>query len=213
MKHRSCEFCLEIATGRVSGEYFSVTRVKSRILLATLSTVAIPTLSPLRQNHLLVIPRRHVTASVQLAEKEQYDLDLCVSLVRKKLFVSPDDGFLVFEHGIGAGQAGGCGVSHCHVHVMPVACGEARNITAVFESALRLKSGEENPELTTSSSYINVEVYDGESIKRFSRVGDFPSQYARNLVEEALDLPRTSWRQLLRSELIQATLRDTRWAT
>jgi hypothetical protein len=53
---------------------------------------------------------------------------------------------------------------------------------------------------------------DGDSTSSaMVRRGDFPSQYLRNLIEDAAGMDRTNWRDIVRSELLHETLAAPHW--
>ena len=211
MQDESCEFCLEATTGRVADRYSTHIGVATRVLLARASATVIPTLSPLRKNHVLIVPRRHITSSVHMNDDEQRDANDCLAEVTDRL-AAPGQRFILFEHGIGSGQTGGCGVSHCHIHVMPAKTAEATAIHDFLADDLRKRFTQSESAPGADSSYVRLEVHGRDLEARIMQIGEFPSQYIRNQIENTLGLQTTSWRQLVRSNLIVESIRDARWS-
>ena len=66
-------------------------------------------------------------------------------------------------------------------------------------------------QLQPRDSYVYMRT-DGDGASAATiRKGEFPSQYLRNLVEEAAGIDRTNWRDIVRSELLEETLVAPQW--
>jgi diadenosine tetraphosphate (Ap4A) HIT family hydrolase len=207
---RACDFCTEGQSGRVSDDYAASIGRSSRVLLRLPALYVIPTLSPLAPNHLLLIPNRHVTSRAQLLRAEFAAITQAEDIIGIRLS-APGIRTLVFEHGIGQGLDGGCGISHLHTHMLPLAPDVAdRAIDLLRLSALGItKRGLH--EIQPGESYVFMRTH-GQAQNSELRAGEFPSQYLRNLVEDAAGIDRTSWRDLVRPQFLQETLRSPQWA-
>lgn len=114
-----CEFCQEFGTGgpaRFSEIYRGV--AASRVVARTSRFVAIPTLGQLFEGSLLVLPIAHIeTCSGLDADARSEMLGLIGDmLVRVATFGHP----VYFEHGATEASAGGCGIHHAHLHIVPL---------------------------------------------------------------------------------------------
>ena len=114
----SCPFCIEIASGQLPAQYEQSLGVRNRILKDEGRYIAIPTISPLREGHILICPKEHAS-SIVIATKESLREFLsfvrCCELEIATRYGEP----LFIEHGIGRGRQGGCGISHAHLHLVP----------------------------------------------------------------------------------------------
>ena len=202
----TCDFCIEGHSGQVVKRFARAVPTRDRIVARSETAFVVPTLSPIAAGHVLVIPREHRTSMAQLAEDERADLLGLGAAVRDRL-LGDNPATLTFEHGIGIRGAGGCGISHCHLHVLPLPLASAQAAFDRFKHravgcAVRAKSTV-HPEQSYTSMRIDTQ---GSSSSSSIRIGDFPSQFLRNLVEEAMGVPRTNWRDLTNAHLLAETL-------
>lgn len=195
-----CDFCEEGRTGEVAGGIRSAVRTSKRIVTQSSAGYVVPTISPIVNGHLLVVSRIHVRSQRQLPESLRLDLRELTDEARALI---PGDcgGVLTFEHGIGMHQNGGCGVEHCHIHLLPLSDGAA---VRVFRAILSHGDSETLEEacIGITDSYAFVRFDEGTNSRSLWRTGTFPSQFLRNAVEIALGLPQSNWRDVL--------LKDTR---
>lgn len=111
-----CCFCNELqGHGNEFQQLYPALR--SRVLHATEHFVIMPSLGQLAPGHLLVLPRRHFTSFGELPGTfQEEEARMLYSLIR-----STADQVVSFEHGSPPGAtAGGCGIVHAHLHVVPV---------------------------------------------------------------------------------------------
>jgi len=208
--NHSCDFCTEAQSDSVRPEFVSIIGGESRTLLKFPGLYVIPTLSPIVANHVLIIPKTHVTSRLQLDPASREQLTAAENYVRKVL-ASPANTVMTFEHGIGIGMTGGCGVSHLHVHMMPLECHVAERAQSLLQQS---KLGEGSAGLlylSSRDSYVYMRCDTAGILSTLVRTGDFPSQFLRNLIEDASGMPRTNWRDMVRSELLRETLMAPHW--
>ena len=72
---------------------------------------------PLREGHLLMIPRRHVEDLIALTSEEFCDLHFVIQEMVKH--ISFEFGADSYNVGINSGEAGGQTLSHLHIHLIP----------------------------------------------------------------------------------------------
>lgn len=206
----SCDFCAEARSDQINPEFALAIGRTSRTLLRFPSVYVIPTLSPVVANHVLLVPTSHVTSRPQLDPTQRGDLAEAERHVRG-LLASPAHSIVTFEHGIGEGRYGGCGVSHLHIHMMPL------GHYAATEALRRLSQSPLGESLTDplhlgpGDSYVHMRRETDSTADLVVRKGEFPSQFLRNLVEGALGVERTNWRDMVRSELLAETLVASHW--
>jgi diadenosine tetraphosphate (Ap4A) HIT family hydrolase len=109
-----CDFCQEAQTGLVSEPVRGAYGVLSRLFFRGDHVVAFPTISPLRTGHSLIVPREHRTSLAQYSARTLDEIIEACHIVGERFGHA-----IWFEHGIGAGDIGGCGISHAHMHVLP----------------------------------------------------------------------------------------------
>lgn len=200
-----CEFCEEITTKVVPVKYRALTGMTNRIVYSTETFSVVPSLSPIRLNHLLIIPHMHVTSISQLPARQIDELKSIQDVVLSKLRLKSGLQMVVFEHGIGEGATGGCGVSHCHQHCIPLTESEVESVIARFADS----DGSAAQSLPTESqSYVMLSVPFARSPFHGVKVGEYPSQYLRNMIEHVLGIPRTNWRDMSNMEIFGKVLEE-----
>jgi diadenosine tetraphosphate (Ap4A) HIT family hydrolase len=80
---------------------------------------------PLREGHVLLIPKRHVEQIIHLTREEFCDLYVCIEEMVTRLLV--DFGADGYNIGINCGEAAGQTVPHLHIHVVPRRLGDVPN--------------------------------------------------------------------------------------
>ena len=168
---------------------------------------AFPSLSPLTAGHCLVVPLYHVTS---IAQVDSRYVDECLAFLDEIVDViqgafGPS---VVFEHGVGHGKKGGCGVTHAHLHVLPMDVTSAK--------ALRARIQERFDGTTTGGIEDLFEVPRERSYLLFGCLGEpfhltttdaAPSQYLRRLIAEVCRLDAWDWRGFYGWETFRATRR------
>ena len=78
---------------------------------------------PVTEDHILVIPKRHVEDFFELKKFEVDSVFELIKISRKKL-LKVDNSITGFNIGINLGKDAGQTVSHCHIHIIPRRKGE-----------------------------------------------------------------------------------------
>jgi ATP adenylyltransferase len=92
---------------------------RESVLHLTSRYVVVPSIGSLIEGWILIVPRRHVIVLAELDNQERSEFSRIVQHV-DKLVRSRYGPTVHFEHGPAeAGKAGGCGVDHAHLHVVP----------------------------------------------------------------------------------------------
>src|ERR1043166_3757223 len=115
----TCPFCIESVTGLLAEEYRQAFDISSRIVYEDSDFLVLPSISPLAIGHVMIVPKQHVTSLVQM-EKSTFDN---LSALKSRIVHTMEDSssnVLWWEHGIALGASGGCGVSHAHIHFLPL---------------------------------------------------------------------------------------------
>ena len=187
-----CEFCGEFA-GRGQPRFAAIygTAVGSRVVAASESFVALPTLGQLFTGSLLALPTEHLEMASCLDAERLTELDGFLKQVKKLVgrFGRP----IFFEHGSTSERGGSCGIYHAHVHVVPVpweidinvvfpeATGSASSLTACLGA---VRGSNNYLWISDGSRYAYRSVGEGES--------GFPSQFFRRRIADAFDV-RAPW--------------------
>jgi diadenosine tetraphosphate (Ap4A) HIT family hydrolase len=140
-----CDFCKESDDLPSTFARRYVGFQESRIVSVGKDFYIMPSLGPLVQDHALLVPRLHITASARLkpdALQEMVEIaeKWAAKTVEKNM--SP----LVFEHGTPSDDPahGGCGICHCHLHLLAIQPHEAHDFYTKLEQFLREKGYEIN---------------------------------------------------------------------
>jgi diadenosine tetraphosphate (Ap4A) HIT family hydrolase len=205
-----CDFCTEGYSGQLNAKFAAAICRRTRILVKDASFYVVPTISPIVTNHILLIPMSHVTSRPQLAPAEREAVTVAEKELRG-LLASPAHSIVSFEHGIGEGAHGGCGVSHFHIHIMPLQHRIAAKALELLRHAPLGHFMQDTFDLQPGDSYVYMRSDGDSTSSAMVRRGDFPSQYLRNLIEDAAGMDRTNWRDIVRSELLHETLAAPHW--
>lgn len=191
----SCCFCAEITNKVMPDEFRTLSGVDIRIVAATENFIALPSISPLVAGHILVLPRLHVTGLLQVPSM----LDELVTLVSSlRSHLEQEFGpTVIFEHGVGRGHNGGCGVDHAHLHILPLAAQAtaeaAARVAAAFGQATSGSFAQLAVNYDAESSYILF----GSSVMSLDlRLTDnIPSQFIRKVIAGAIGKRQWNWRE------------------
>ena len=188
----TCEFCAEFQTDGPSRFRSSYQGLAShRILARSDGFVAMPTIGQMLEGSVLILPVAHHETCAALDDVAHAEMLGLVDkmIARCSRLGSP----VVFEHGATFGSAGGCGIHHAHLHLVPLpraaalselfpeAVDEAANLAAAWQT------------LRGSSHYLLIG--DGSRVLTrdlTTRPGEFPSQFFRRRLAEVLTLG-TPW--------------------
>jgi diadenosine tetraphosphate (Ap4A) HIT family hydrolase len=206
----SCDFCTEGRSGQINPEFAAAVGQTTRIVHRLASLYVVPTLSPIVKNHVLLIPMGHITSRLQLSEVERDSVAAAESHLRM-LLASPARSIVTFEHGIGKGMRGGCGISHFHIHMLPLKKHVAKKALNLLSQSSLGELADDVLELRPGDSYVYMRSDSDNTSTTLVRRGEFPSQFLRNLIEDAVGITRTNWREIVRSELLRETLMAPQW--
>lgn len=168
--------------------------VSDRIVWSDSDFWLTPTVGPLTANHSLLIPRSHVSAFAHLPDELKHRAEQLVA-AHSRVLLSPGEELLAFEHGMSSHMGGGgCGVTHAHLHLVPV---NGLNIAEIPEptgagSWTDLPSDGWVHALPRTRGYV-VLVTAGRPRTRSVRT--LPSQYMRRWLGGLLGTDRWDWRE------------------
>jgi diadenosine tetraphosphate (Ap4A) HIT family hydrolase len=195
----NCCLCEEISSKAFPDQYRSTYPIGSRICHETGEFVILPTLSPLRAGHILILPRRHVTNLAALPSTERQALLACAKSAEKRLSDRFGSELYFFEHGVtGAGLA--CGIDHAHLHILPLSAATADVVESHIEAdfpyqyASGLIEGLSFANQVEATSYL-LRGTNLDSV-RMSLRESIPSQYMRRLIVEAEGRNEWDWKML-----------------
>lgn len=115
----ACEFCTEFDRGSIRSELNQHLAGRSRFFRCTAQTVVLPSVSPIRPGHVLLLPASHRRSVRQCDEEELSEL-VWLARVISELIAREDESVAFFEHGVGDSAGSGCGVVHAHLHLVPL---------------------------------------------------------------------------------------------
>ena len=114
-----------------------------------------------------------------------------------------------FEHGIGKGQQGGCGVSHAHLHLLPLARREVEECVERISRDFALEAfGRLDRFLActpSDSSYIALGTRD---LAWGFYTEDVPSQFVRRAIAQVVGSNAFDWRDYTGSDVLAGTHSD-----
>ncbi|MEE8608282.1 MAG: HIT family protein, partial [Nitrospiraceae bacterium] len=203
---RHCAFCDEIKDKRLPPDFHIHTELANRFVEESGEFIAFPSVTPLRPGHLLLVPKFHITSMLQVSYSEMNGLiEMFDWIVRRMSNLYGE--VMFFEHGVGLGKSGGCGIDHAHWHLVPCAEIEMRSILLeigkAFPSFARTDVNRMRGEISLDSSYLLFGRTFGEAYKF---VGDnIESQFLRKIAADAFGCAEWDWRALNGWETLEDT--------
>ncbi len=188
---RSCDFCMEFGNSAQASAGAS-----KRPAWMSKSLVVAPTVGPLRQGHMLLLPIEHVTSLGRVTVPTARELLTVIDEV-KSLLKERFGSIISFEHGTtGEERAGGCGIDHAHVHFLPLPT-EIEGLPPVPGAAWAALGGNWLEDLQRLSAEGQPYVYfETQSRGRYvTTATSLPSQFMRRWVAEQIGLTTWDWRE------------------
>ena len=185
----------------------------NRVIWEDPSFVLTPTVGPLARGHSLLIPRRHIPSFRQLPRETWAAAEAVIERCSVAL-ARPGERVVGFEHGMESHTStGGCGISHAHIHLVPVpanaALGELPRERG--DEPWRMHRDRWLPALPSKGYLLLIDRGIG-----FSRSADEPpSQYLRRWLASRLECAEWDWRKAPQDAVYEAamelrlTTRDT----
>jgi diadenosine tetraphosphate (Ap4A) HIT family hydrolase len=186
-----CTLCAEIADP--SAGYFATLygSVGSRILPCGKGLLVMPTVGQLTDLHLLVLPEDHQRSFAgtppPIRRKAGVLVERLVSAIESAGYAA-----VVFEHGLGAPECVGCGVSHAHLHVVGVPASVHALEPPRTLCWRRLETTDFLPTVPTGADYVFLCNQAGQ--RWMAPVVDLPSQFMRRWLAGELGLHQWDWR-------------------
>ena len=213
---KSCCICEEVQTGNFPEEYSRYYAVSNRICYESRHFLVVPSVSPIHLGHVLVFPRVHVTNLIEMPAHTKRDLYGTVTKIYYHLvnhFGRP----YVFEHGVTKNAGTACGISHAHLHLVPLnreaAEGVDQAVSARYEPDT---SGSIRQIIGNRANGVPYLIY-GESLDSLSITfaNNIPSQFMRRCIAEVLGDNRWDWKEFYggdRFRETQLTFHKFRWS-
>lgn len=205
---RQCEFCDEFAGGSANSFFVHyANEVASRTVLEQDGFRALPSLGQVVPGYLLLVPNHHYRALADMSPEELNTAEALKGGLTDQMRHTYGN-CLFFEHGARTPDAGGCGISHAHLHIVPFPAEkdpvEVLLRTFPFEEISNLL---DLKRIQPGNSYLYYESVRGS---RYVFYPPFiPSQYVRRLLAEALGIETWDWRHCGREERFFSTLART----
>jgi len=199
----NCCFCNEFQNYEVAEEIKNRYSITNRILFSNDKFVVLPSVSPIVEDHLLILPKKHINTMKQLENDEQEQLLLLVKNIMRLL----NKDYYIFEHGAFPVNGNTCGVDHAHIHILPL---EKTISKAIIKSINKIY---------TSMLYMDfiMALMDEKDMPYLSFGNDihemymcnnaiFPSQFMRKLLCNELGINDWNWRSFTNEHFLNATI-------
>lgn len=190
-----CDFCNEFSeNAENSFTHRYGTHAENRVLHATENFRVLPSLGQIVEGYLLIIPVQHYRAIADLPTELYRELTTVISSTRRVLSMSYGPAVL-FEHGIRGDEAGGCGVEHAHLHIIPFA--NQNELFAVLKANhpfTRTPSvGEHSLQVSSNAPYLYYEQANGNAW--MCEIERIESQYVRKIIAQYAGMATWDWRE------------------
>jgi diadenosine tetraphosphate (Ap4A) HIT family hydrolase len=219
-----CTFCSELSGllettnyGKLTGQY-----TKSRILWSNKDFAVIPSLGPLVEGHLLLIPKHHEFSFVNLSKRllsEAEKLILAIIQFNRQRAHHT----LIFEHGaivqtgcayeirIKKAKAGAC-TDHAHIHIVP-SLSASPIIQKIDDIHFHLKKhklqhlNELHEAVERDFPYIIISSSKMKSWVLYV-IEEVPGQFMRQMVASIVGLKEWNWYKSPHIDLVQKTIQN-----
>jgi len=204
---RHCEFCDEFSGGtRNSFAEHYHDEQGGRTILETNGFKVVPSLGQIVRGYLLLIPRDHYCALADLPAELLWELEQLKKMLVGSLRSKYGD-YVLFEHGARTENSGGCGISHAHLHAVPLSA--EKDLLQTLRASFRHQqisgiSGLRG--IPTGCSYLYYEDVRGDCHVFYPTF--LPSQYMRRLIAERLGVENWDWRIRGREDSVLVTGAD-----
>jgi len=200
-----CDFCDEFR-GRRNNSFHRIYAddPRSRLLLRSADFAILPTLGQITEGYLLLAPIEHFTcfgdlSNILLERSASLSASITASLTAEY------GSCILFEHGTRSSDAGGCGISHAHLHAVPIPV----DLDPVESLRTRFPHRQltDFREIMSSSKGLPGYLFYQDSLSRpfLFEVGSLPSQFMRKILAEALGTEDWDWRIAQREQRLIAT--------
>lgn len=185
-----CDFCAEFGIDQQGN------RLNRRPVWLSDVIAVTPTIGPLTSGHLLMLPRRHATSFGQLSGAEWSGVVTALAGV-ESILTRRFGGAIAFEHGTsGAPMAGGCGIDHAHMHLVPQAT-PLKVLPPVPNASWRQLDDGWCDDLQALAARMTPYVYmrTVEGTRFVTAARSLPSQFVRRWVAEQLGTAGWDWKE------------------
>lgn len=201
-----CDFCDEFS-GKSESTFNRIYRCnpRTRVLFRSDDFALVPSLGQVAEGHLLLLPIVHCTAIGDLTGSLLEDFtgicDAVLEILRREYGPC-----VAFEHGVRSGGAGGCGISHAHLHFVPL----APSLDPIGSLQLKFphkRLGDLSELGNESKGMVGYILYaDSNSRINLFDTPSLESQYIRKILTTNLGMHEWDWRAAGREERLLATL-------
>ncbi|CAN5779743.1 hypothetical protein BH09VER1_BH09VER1_17600 [soil metagenome] len=202
-----CCICEEIGNHRFPEHLRGIYGLADRTCAETSDFIAFPTVSPLVKGHMLIFTKHHVPSLRKTSRKSIQSLQELATQIAAR--VSPEaDHVFFFEHGVMADGKGSCGITHAHLHVLPL---DPATIASVIQETSTVFPPQHFGSL---SSLLHSDLNDespyllfGQNISelKLSFATTIPSQFMRRIIATKLGLGDWDWKKLTGINRFRAT--------
>jgi len=202
----NCDFCHEISD--IPSLFSTIYRdvLPSRILTRQDDFTILPSIGQLVPGYLLIVNNTHYTSSQQLPLSAVQSLCNIFSMVESIIRRVYNSATVFFEHGMPsfAQHCGGCGISHHHIHAVPI--NNSINIIDHVDdmSFDHLSLFSDVLSIPKTQPYLFIRDTNGKML--ISYIDHLPSQYMRRIISRSINSTDSwDWRKYS----LENTLVDT----
>lgn len=206
MRKDNCDFCDEFSQGSTNA-FASLygTKLRDRVVASTRNFIVLPTLGPVTEGHILVLPKRHFRAVADIDDELIRECEEIVGWM-KHVLNSQYGSCVLFEHGTRNSDVG-CGIYHGHIHAVPIAK-ENDPIDILIAKHKMLPVADFVGVKHSIMPEVSYLWYEDTNGKRYvCEASCLPSQYMRRLLAGALGKEDWDWRHGYQDSFISTLAR------
>lgn len=205
----NCNLCLEVLGSTnftLNRKYVATIADKKHLLLTTENFAVVPSIGPLNESHVLILPKTHVRSFAELSDQRLFEVAGLLEKIKQYGKLTNGKEFIFFEHGTGSQSdtAGGC-IEHAHLH----AIWNAPKISEEFQKKLGLTKVPSSIPINQIGDNANGYAYfqDCDGTVFLKNNPKIPSQYFRQLYAKTLDSQTVwNWRNHMNAKGIQKVI-------
>ena len=138
---QACNICQELMLAQVESfdpRYQALVSSRENIIFETEDFVVLPSLGPLNDSHVMIVPKNHVNNFAGLQPTKLKQVELIESILSSHIAVALGKKLVFFESGAGelSSHSGGC-IVHAHIHCVY----ESQEFECRLFEEVELKSG------------------------------------------------------------------------
>ncbi len=205
--NQDCCICDEIESGKFPSPYTEKYEAENRCCAETSDFIVFPSISPLAVGHILIFPKYHITSLSKLSYKALMNLEMLIHHLSDYIIDDFNTSY-IFEHGVSSDGLGGCGITHAHLHVIPLTINNINKINVQVINTYPNTIKGNLVDLMCRARKTKMYILFGNNLNELylSCSSEIPSQFMRRIIANTMGYVKWDWRESTGKEYFVSTL-------